>query len=92
MNRRDVAKVRDANFYFFIEASIALFVSFIINVFVVSVFAHGLYDKTNNEIVSCTSISQSDAKFIPTFHFSVGHVPESINYLERSENSIPIQR
>lgn len=37
--------------YFFIEASIALFVSFIINVFVVAVFAHGLYDKTNIEVV-----------------------------------------
>jgi hypothetical protein len=31
--------VREANMYFFVEASIALFVSFIINVFVVAVFA-----------------------------------------------------
>lgn len=38
--------------YYFIEASIALLVSFIINVFVVSVFAHGLYNKTNEDIVS----------------------------------------
>ncbi|XP_031638430.1 protein Malvolio-like isoform X2 [Contarinia nasturtii] len=54
VNRRDPAKVRDANMYFFIEASIALFVSFIINVFVVAVFAHGLFQKTNIEIVqSC---------------------------------------
>lgn len=45
--------MRDANFYFFVEASIALFVSFVINVFVVSVFAHGLNGKTNNQIV-CT--------------------------------------
>lgn len=30
----------------------ALFVSFIINVFVVAVFAHGLFDKTNNDVVS----------------------------------------
>lgn len=52
MNRRDPARVRDANFYFFIEACIALFVSFIINVFVVSVFAHGLYGQTNDKIVS----------------------------------------
>lgn len=38
--------------YFFIEACIALFVSFVINVFVVSVFAHGLYGKNNEDIVS----------------------------------------
>ncbi|XP_055326953.1 protein Malvolio-like isoform X3 [Sitodiplosis mosellana] len=51
VDRRDSAKVRDANMYFFIEASIALFVSFIINVFVVSVFAHGLFNQTNNNVV-----------------------------------------
>lgn len=52
VNRRDPAKVRDANFYFFVEACIALFVSFVINVFVVSVFAHGLFGQTNDKIVS----------------------------------------
>lgn len=38
--------------YYFVEACIALLVSFIINVFVVAVFAHGLYQKTNLEVVS----------------------------------------
>ena len=38
--------------YYFIEASIALLISFIINLFVVSVFAEGLYGKTNAELVS----------------------------------------
>lgn len=52
MNRRDANKVRDANMYFFIEAAIAVLISFIINVFVLAVFAHGLYDKTNADIVS----------------------------------------
>lgn len=52
IDRTKPAKVKDANLYFFIEAAIALFVSFIINVFVVAVFAHGLYKTTNNEIVS----------------------------------------
>lgn len=37
--------------YFLIETAIALFVSFLINLFVVSVFANGLFDKTNGEIV-----------------------------------------
>ena len=38
--------------YYFVEAAIALFISFIINVFVVSVFAHGLFQKTNEDVVS----------------------------------------
>ena len=48
--------------YFFIEAAIALFVSFLINIFVVSVFAEGLYDKTNAEIHSlCIAANNSHA-------------------------------
>ena len=35
-------KVREANMYYFIEAAVALLVSLIINVFIVSVFAEGL--------------------------------------------------
>ncbi|XP_011637124.1 protein Malvolio isoform X3 [Pogonomyrmex barbatus] len=50
IDRRQPSKIKDANMYYFIEACIALFVSFIINVFVVAVFAHGLYDKTNNDV------------------------------------------
>ena len=38
--------------YFFTEAAIALFVSFLINLFVMAVFAHGLYNKTNSDVVS----------------------------------------
>ncbi|XP_011157275.1 protein Malvolio isoform X4 [Solenopsis invicta] len=50
IDRRQPAKVKDANMYYFIEACIALFISFIINVFVVAVFAHGLFNKTNNDV------------------------------------------
>uniref|UniRef100_A0A336LKU0 CSON013689 protein n=1 Tax=Culicoides sonorensis TaxID=179676 RepID=A0A336LKU0_CULSO len=50
IDRKNNAKVREANFYFFIEACVALFVSFLINVCVVAVFAHGLYGKTNKDI------------------------------------------
>ncbi|KAK4878564.1 hypothetical protein RN001_011070 [Aquatica leii] len=54
IDRKRPEKVRDANLYFFIECCIAVFVSFIINVFVVAVFAHGLYQKTNRDIIeSC---------------------------------------
>ncbi|GFR75672.1 natural resistance-associated macrophage protein 2 [Elysia marginata] len=45
VNREKREEVREANKYFFIEAAIALFVSFIINVFVVAVFAEGFYGK-----------------------------------------------
>ncbi|GAB0088235.1 protein Malvolio [Sergentomyia squamirostris] len=51
VDRRKSSNVREANFYFFVEACIALFVSFIINVFVVAVFAHGLYGKTNSDVL-----------------------------------------
>ncbi|XP_039275337.1 protein Malvolio isoform X1 [Nilaparvata lugens] len=50
IQRSKPEKVREANMYFFIEASIALAVSLVINVFVVSVFAHGLYGKTNADV------------------------------------------
>jgi len=43
-------RVKEANMYYFIEAAIALFVSFIINVFIVAVFAEGLYGKTNHDV------------------------------------------
>lgn len=66
IDRKSVSKVKEANYYFFVEACIALFISFIINVFVVSVFAHGLYGKTNEEIVdSCNGTSiYNEAKSI----------------------------
>lgn len=60
INRRDANKVRDANMYFFIESSIALFVSFIINVFVVAVFAHGLYGVTNNDVVRISKLASPE--------------------------------
>nr|CAD7423556.1 unnamed protein product [Timema monikensis] len=51
VDKHSTEKVREANMYYFIESATALFISFIINVFVVSVFAHGLNGKTNNELV-----------------------------------------
>lgn len=62
VDRKNPAKVRTANMYFLIETAIALLVSFVINVFVVSVFAHGLYGKTDDQIVRLTSF---------TFQFSI---------------------
>jgi len=66
IDRTKKKEVREANYYFFIEAAVALFVSFLINVFVVSVFAKGLYNKTNQEIRElCMSVNNSHADQFP---------------------------
>lgn len=57
MNRSNKKEVQEANKYFFIEACLALFVSFLINVFVVAVFAEAFYGRTNSEVVStCAAV------------------------------------
>jgi len=66
IDRTKKQEVREANFYFFIEAIVALFVSFLINVFVVSVFAAGLHGKTNQQIKDlCMSVNNSHADQFP---------------------------
>lgn len=52
IDRSKSSKVKEANKYYFIESTIALGVSLVINVFIVAVFAHGMYDKTNVDVVS----------------------------------------
>uniref|UniRef100_A0A669CUY0 Solute carrier family 11 member 2 n=1 Tax=Oreochromis niloticus TaxID=8128 RepID=A0A669CUY0_ORENI len=52
VDRKNKKEVKEANKYFFIESTIALFVSFLINVFVVAVFAQAFYNKSNIEVVS----------------------------------------
>uniref|UniRef100_A0A3B3RQL7 Solute carrier family 11 member 2 n=1 Tax=Paramormyrops kingsleyae TaxID=1676925 RepID=A0A3B3RQL7_9TELE len=47
VDRTNKKEVKEANKYFFIESAVALFVSFLINVFVVAVFAEAFYDRTN---------------------------------------------
>ncbi|KAH1011845.1 protein Malvolio isoform X5 [Dendroctonus ponderosae] len=66
VDRNNKAKVRDANLYFFIETCIALLVSFVINVFVVAVFAHGLFQKTNAEVhKECLKYPSMNATVFP---------------------------
>ncbi|XP_061147077.1 natural resistance-associated macrophage protein 2-like isoform X1 [Syngnathus typhle] len=50
IDRRNKKEVKEANKYYFIESTIALFVSFLINVFVVAVFAQAFYNKTNWQV------------------------------------------
>ncbi|XP_039602574.1 natural resistance-associated macrophage protein 2 [Polypterus senegalus] len=50
VNRSNKKEVKEANKYFFIESCIALFVSFLINVFVVAVFAQAFFNKKNSDV------------------------------------------
>ncbi|XP_071350991.1 natural resistance-associated macrophage protein 2 isoform X1 [Trachinotus anak] len=50
VDRKNKKEVKEANKYFFIESAIALFISFLINVFVVAVFAQAFYNKTNMDV------------------------------------------
>lgn len=52
IDRGKKEEVKEANMYFFIEAAIALFVSFIINLFVTTVFAEGYFSSNDTLIVS----------------------------------------
>jgi natural resistance-associated macrophage protein len=60
IDRSNKNEVKEANKYYFIEATIALFISFLINVFVVAVFAQAFYNKTNMEVV-CVQCCQTTA-------------------------------
>ncbi|XP_041438490.1 natural resistance-associated macrophage protein 2 isoform X2 [Xenopus laevis] len=66
INRANKKEVREANKYFFIESTIALFVSFLINVFVVAVFAESFYGKTNQEVFyECLNKSSPQSNLFP---------------------------
>ncbi|CAJ1084422.1 natural resistance-associated macrophage protein 2-like [Xyrichtys novacula] len=66
VDRTNKKEVREANKYFFIEATIALFVSFLINVFVVSVFAEAFYGRTNEEVFTvCNETGSPHSHMFP---------------------------
>uniref|UniRef100_A0A8C8SG16 Solute carrier family 11 member 2 n=1 Tax=Pelusios castaneus TaxID=367368 RepID=A0A8C8SG16_9SAUR len=66
VNRANKKEVQEANKYFFIESCIALFISFLINVFVVSVFAEAFFGKTNEQVRDvCTNSSSPHAGLFP---------------------------
>lgn len=66
VDRKKKDDVKEANRYFFIEACIALLCSFIINVFVVAVFAKGMYGVTNQEVYDrCVAANNTHGKIFP---------------------------
>ena len=68
-------QVREANYYFFVEAAIALLVSFIINLFVVSVFAEGFYNKSEGDLYNICH----NATLIPDHDIFRPNITEPIN-------------
>ncbi|XP_037379924.1 natural resistance-associated macrophage protein 1 [Talpa occidentalis] len=67
VDRTQRAHIREANMYFLIEATIALFVSFLINLFVVAVFGQAFYQKTNEAAFNiCANSSLHD--YAEIFH------------------------
>ncbi|XP_014241686.1 protein Malvolio-like isoform X1 [Cimex lectularius] len=50
IDRTKSRNISEANFYYFIECALALAVTFVINLFVMSVFAKGLFGKTNIDV------------------------------------------
>ncbi|XP_056130028.1 natural resistance-associated macrophage protein 2-like isoform X2 [Lampris incognitus] len=66
VDRSSKKEIKEANKYFFIESSIALFISFLINVFVVAVFAEAFYENTNSEVNSvCNASGSSHSNLFP---------------------------
>lgn len=66
IDRTSKEKVKEANKYFFIESAIALFISLIINIFVVAVFAEGLYGQTNEDVYDlCVKRNMTQDQYEP---------------------------
>ncbi|MGH0180458.1 UNVERIFIED_CONTAM: hypothetical protein FKN15_004428, partial [Acipenser sinensis] len=66
IDRSNKSEVKEANKYFFIESCVALFISFLINVFVVAVFAEAFYGRTNEEVHDvCTNSSSPYSNLFP---------------------------
>ncbi|XP_059188784.1 natural resistance-associated macrophage protein 2-like [Centropristis striata] len=66
VDRTNKKEVKEANKYFFIESTAALFISFLINVFVVAVFAEAFYGRTNQEVYNvCNQTGSPHSDLIP---------------------------
>ncbi|KAB0378599.1 hypothetical protein FD755_010177 [Muntiacus reevesi] len=66
IDRAKRQEVQEANKYFFIDCCIALFVSFIINTCVISVFAEAFFEKTNEQVVVvCKNSSSAHTHLFP---------------------------
>lgn len=66
VDRSNKKEVKEANKYYFIESTVALFISFLINVFVVAVFAEAFYERTNEEVYNvCNQTGSPHSHLFP---------------------------
>lgn len=54
IDRSKKEAVQEANMYFLTESCLALFISFLINLFVMAVFGEAFYRQRNQDVVSVT--------------------------------------
>ncbi|XP_078083894.1 natural resistance-associated macrophage protein 1-like [Mustelus asterias] len=59
VNRSKPSEVKEANMYYLIECTIALFISLLINIFVIAVFGAAFYQKTNMDVYNVCEKSGS---------------------------------
>ncbi|XP_050293730.1 protein Malvolio-like [Anthonomus grandis grandis] len=52
IDRKNPDKIKEATLYYSIESAIALLCSLVINIFVVSVFAYGMFERTNQDLLN----------------------------------------
>ena len=76
VDRTKKGKIREANYYFFIESAIALFVSFIINMFVVVVFAQAFHIFSTQQLVDDIAGNNTENQFCRDFLNSSDQVEE----------------
>ncbi|GJQ81935.1 Mvl [Trypoxylus dichotomus] len=65
VDKANSLKIKEANMYYFIEASVAVFFSICINIFVVAVFAKGFYRITNKELLEKCQRQYGNITIIP---------------------------
>ncbi|XP_052121585.1 natural resistance-associated macrophage protein 2-like isoform X2 [Frankliniella occidentalis] len=66
IDKANPVEVREANKYYFAETSIAVFIAYIINLFVIAVFGDGLYLTTNQEVRAlCMANNNTHADIFP---------------------------
>lgn len=91
VNRKNKEAVKEANLYFLIESTLALFISLVINIFVVGVFAHGLYNKKDKDIFEiCNESHIEQNSFTNTNETVDANIYKAGVFLECQYGKIPM--
>jgi len=88
INSKDRREVSEANKYYAIESAIALFFSFIINMFLVAVFASGFHDRPHDSSDSANSIGlESAGDFLKQTYGNFSYYMWAIGLLAAGQSS-----